>query len=173
MDQLDELRSEARASSEWLASIVSDISDEQANWRPPGRANTIAATYAHIVRNQDEDMNRGLLRRAMLSEGVWRGKTGCPPSGEWETGAQFDWAALRQYGLAVGGFVVTAVDALTAEDLETIADLSTPDRAIWYGIDVVRLTVGRHVWMHGGEIACLKGLQGAKGYLMGLDTNRP
>jgi hypothetical protein len=41
----------------------------------------------------------------------------------------------------------------------------------WDGIDVSRLTVGRHVWMHGGEIACLKGLQGAAGYTAGKDTD--
>jgi hypothetical protein len=43
---------------------------------------------------------------------------------------------------------------------------------VWHGIDVVRLSVGRHPAMHGGEIACLKGLQGAKGYLKGLDEFR-
>lgn len=31
----------------------------------------------------------------------------------------------------------------------------------------------KRVWMHGGEIACLKGLQGAKGYLQGLDADKP
>jgi hypothetical protein len=176
--RLDLLRAEARASHEWLQAIVEDVTQDQASWRPPGRANTIAATYAHIVRNQDEDMNHGFLGRPMLSEGSWRGRTGLPSSwsdsdgNEWQLEAPIDWPALRLYGAAVGAWVIEAVDALTDDDLDRVAKLKTPDRPRWLGIDVVRLTVGRHVWMHGGEIACLKGLQGEKGYRSGLDTFR-
>jgi hypothetical protein len=175
--RLDILRQEARASHEWLQAIVQDVTPVQANWRPPGRANTIAATYAHIVRNQDEDMNHGLLRQPMLGETSWGGRTGSPSSwtdsddSEWEPDALIDWLALRAYGDAVGAWVIETVDALTENDLEKIAKLTTPDRPRWPGIDVVRLTVGRHVWMHGGEIACLKGLQGKPGYRP-LDTFR-
>jgi hypothetical protein len=176
--RLDVLRDEARASHEWLQAIVEDVTPEQASWRPPGRANTIAATYAHIVRNQDEDMNHGFLGMPMLGETSWLGKTGLPLSwsnsdkSEWEIGANIDWPALSAYGDAVGAWVIEAVDALTEDDLEKVAALTTPDRPRWLGVDVVRLTVGRHVWMHGGEIACLKGLQDAKGYRSGLDTFR-
>jgi hypothetical protein len=176
--RLDVLRAEARSSYVWLRSIVDDISPEQASWRPPGRANTIAGTYAHIVRNQDEDMNHGFLGRPMLSEGRWQGKTGLPSSwtdsdgSEWEIGASIDWLALRAYGNAVGAWVIEAVDALTEDDLDTVAKLTTPNRPLWYGVEVVQLTVGRHVWMHGGEIACLKGLQGEKGYRTDLDSFR-
>lgn len=176
--RLDLLVAEAQSSYEWLRAIVEDVTAEQALWRPPGRANTIAATYAHIVRNQDEDMNHGFLGQPMLSEGAWSGRTGLPASwsdpdkNEWEADAQIDWPALRAYGDAVGAWVVEAVGRLTEDDLDRVAALTTPDRPVWHGIDVVRLTVGRHVWMHGGEIACLKGLQGAKGYRSGLDTFR-
>jgi hypothetical protein len=46
-----------------------------------------------------------------------------------------------------------------------------PERlGIWTGLDVLDLHCGKHIRMHGGEIACLKGLQGAKGYLGGADT---
>jgi hypothetical protein len=144
-----------------------------AAWRPPGRANTIAATYAHIVRNQDEDLNRSFLRRPMLLEGAWRGKAGLPDCDDFAPEATFDWPALHAYGRAVGAYVIEAVDALTEDDLNVVASISTPDIAVWHGLDVVRLTVGHHIRLHGGEIACLKGLQGAKGYLSGQDTYRP
>jgi len=176
--RLDVLRAEARSSYGWLRAIVEDVTPEQASWRPPGRANTIAATYAHIVRNQDEDMNHGFLGRPMLNEGSWLGKTGLPSrwadsdKNEWEIGVPIDWLALRSYGDAVGAWVIEAVDVLTEDDLERVAKLTTPDRPQWSGIDVVRLTVGRHVRMHGGEIACLQGLQREKGYRSGLDTFR-
>jgi hypothetical protein len=176
--RLDLLRAEARSSHEWLRTIVEGVTNAQAQWRPPGRANTIAATYAHIVRNQDEDMNHGFLGQPMLSEGAWRGKTGLPASwgdsdeSEWDIDAAINWSALRSYGDAVGSWLIEAVDRLTEDDLESVAKLTTPDRPRWFGIDVVRLSVGRHVWMHGGEISCLKGLQGEKGYTPGLDTFR-
>lgn len=174
MNVLDEFRWQARTSYEWLESIVSDVTPEMAGWQPPGRANTIAATYAHIVRNADEDLNQRLFRRPMLNEGLWRDRMGLPPGRtEWEPGVAIDWEALHNYGRAISAFVVETVDAMTEADLEMVADLSTPDIEVWHGIDIVRLTVGHHVRLHGGEIACLKGLQGAKGYLGGQDTNRP
>lgn len=175
--RLDVLRAEARSSYKWLRAIVEGVSQEQASWRPSGNANTIAATYAHIVRNQDEDMNHGFLSQPMLSEGSWRGRTGLPSSwsdsdgSEWAIGAPIDWLALRAYGDAVGAWLISAVDALTEDDLDQVAKLTTTGRPQWYGVEVVQLSVGRHVWMHGGEIACLKGLQGETGY-QALDTFR-
>lgn len=176
MTALDELRWHARETARWLNAIVGDITSEQAHWRPPGRANTIASTYTHIVYNQDEDMNRGYLDRPMLSETAWRGRTGLPAdwvndaANAWKPEMSFEWTALRAYGAAVGAYVIEAVDALTEADLQRVARLTTPGHPIWSGLDVVRLTVGRHPAMHGGEIACLKGLQGVKGYLTGLDV---
>jgi hypothetical protein len=69
-------------------------------------------------------------------------------------------------------FVIDTVKKLTDDVLNTRTDLSTTDIAVWHGIDIIRLTVGHHVRMHGGEIAVIKGLQGAKGYLGSFDTER-
>ncbi len=174
MDLLDEFRLQARLSFDWLEAIVADVTPEQATWQPPGRANTIAATYAHIVRNIDEDINQRLFRRPMLNEGPWRGRTGLVPGrSDWEQGTEIDWPALHEYGRAMSTFIIEAMSVMTYSDLERIADLSTPDIPVWRGIDIVRLTVSIHVRLHGGEIACLKGLQGARGYRSGLDTDRP
>jgi hypothetical protein len=171
---LDEFRLQARVSFAWLESIVGDVTAEQALWQPPGRANTIAETYAHIVRNIDEDINHWLFRRPMLNEGPWKGRTGLVPGrSDWEQGSDIDWPALRAFGRAMGDFAIEAVDALAEDDLARVTDLSTPDIAVWHGSDIIRLTVCIHVRLHGGEIACLKGIQGAKGYLSGLDVNRP
>ncbi len=167
MGVLDEFRHEARASTGWLESIVRDVTAEQAAWRPPGQANTIASTYAHIVRNFDEDINEHFFERPLLSDGPWRGRTGLPASGpvEWEPGVVIDWPALHEYGRAMSAFMVAWVDALTEADLERNVVMGTTANLLsWRGIEVVRLTAGRHVWMHGGEIACLKGLQGLDGY---------
>lgn len=174
MNVLDEFRWQASASYDWLETTVGDVTLEQARWVPPGRANSIAATYAHIVYNADEDINQRLFRRPMLSEGAWLGRTGLPSGrSEWGPNVDIDWPALRAYGRAIADFVVATVDALSEDDLHLVADLSTPDLEVWHGVDIVRLTVGHHVRLHGGEIACLKGLQGLKGYRGGQDTYSP
>ena len=173
MDLLDEFRTQARLSFEWLEAIVEDVTPEQATWQPPGRANTIAANYAHIVRNIDEDINQRLFRVPRLNEGPWLGRTGLVPGvDDWQQ-PNIDWPALREYGRAMTSFLYETMDAMTYDDLDRLADLTTPDRHVWRGIDIVRLTACMHVRLHGGEISCLKGLQGAKGYRSGMDVNRP
>ena len=93
---LDEFRWQAHTAFDWLESIVGDVTAEQALWQPPGRANTIAATYAHIVRNVDEDVNQRLFRRPRLNEGPWLGRTGLDPDRtDWEQGTEIDWEALH------------------------------------------------------------------------------
>lgn len=174
---LDEFRWQARTSYNWLETIVGVVTPAQATWVPPGRANTIAATYAHIVYNADEDLNHWLFKRPRLIETTWKGRAGVDaPRGDgfdWSTFSGIDWPALRSYGRMIHEFVISTIDSLTEEDLERPTDLSTQDIAQWHGIDIVRLTVGHHIRMHGGEIACLKGLQGTTGYNIGRDTNRP
>ena len=48
-----------------------------------------------------------------------------------------------------------------------LCDLMMPDLT---GMDVFDLHCNKHIRMHGGEIACVKGLQGARGYLGGVDA---
>jgi hypothetical protein len=117
MGSLDEFRHEVRASTGWLESIVRDVTPELAAWQPPGQANTIARTYAHIVRDFDEDLNQRFFERALLSEGPWRGRTGLPvgESVEWQPDVNIDWLALREYGRAMSAFLIETVDALTDE----------------------------------------------------------
>ena len=173
-DVINEFRLEARDSFAWLESIVADISPEQATSRPPGNANTIASTYAHIVRNVDEDINQHFFERPMLNEGEWRGRTGLIPG-------RSDWGSRDEHRLAGAASLwpghprVPHRDdgRLTEADLDRDVDMSTPTLGMWKGIEVVRLTVSRHVRMHGGEIAALKGIQGMKGYLAGLDADDP
>src|SRR5262245_26337561 len=136
-ERLEVFRAEARASHAWLHALVEDVTQEQAMWRPPGRANSIAETYVHIVRNQDEDMNHGFLERQMLGETSWRGKTGLPESwSDWSPDPAVDWPALRSYGDAVGAWLIEVLDGLTEGHLDRIAQLTTPDRPQWFGVDV-------------------------------------
>jgi hypothetical protein len=44
MDAIDLIRYQTRQSWAWLNMTVEGITDEMANWQPPGVANSIAAT---------------------------------------------------------------------------------------------------------------------------------
>src|SRR5262249_13552843 len=152
---------------DWLETTVSDVSPDQAIWRPPGCANSIGSTYAHIMVNTDVDINRYLYGRTPLVEAEWRGRDGLSepyPDGDWyDWGARvaIDWTALRAYGRAVHGWLEGLLASLSEADLERPVDMSEFGLGQWKGIDIYVLHGSRHARMHGGEIACLKGLQGA------------
>jgi hypothetical protein len=70
----------------------------------------------------------------------------------------------------VYGGTFELLEGLTGDDLERPVDMSRAGLGLWTARDLYVLHGWRHVYMHGGEIACLKGLQGAKGYLGGVDA---
>jgi hypothetical protein len=90
---------------------------------------------------------------------------GLPSWQEWSTHVHIDLNALRAYAQATYAasdeYLATLADEqlLQAVDLSGIG-LGTPTIQ-WILSDVV---VG-HAYSHGGEIACLKGLQGIQGYV--------
>ena len=53
LETLELIRSEVSTSWAWLEQVVGDVTTEQANWWPPGTANSIATTYLHVVINAD------------------------------------------------------------------------------------------------------------------------
>jgi hypothetical protein len=166
MNAIDLVRHEMRSSYTWLEAIVGDVSPAQSAWRPEGTANSIAATYAHTMIWADVDLHRHFHGRAPLLAGDWGQRLGRREDDpeEWETGDAIDWRELRSYGVAVQRAVGELVASLTLDDLARKFQMHPPELGTWRGIDVYSLHVGRHIWMHGGEIACLKGLQGAQGY---------
>jgi hypothetical protein len=165
---VDVIRSNARDAYEWLETIVGDVTPEQAAWRPPGTANTIASTYAHIVINTDVDLMRHFHKREPLfARDGWVTRLALSEQApdDWETYHDIDWPLLHEYGQEVHRQMLQLVDALTQDELDRKFQMMPVELGIWSGMDVYNLHSGRNVWMHGGEIACLKGLQGRKGYM--------
>ncbi len=167
MDALEVVRTETKFAYAWLEDIVKDITPEQATWEPWGTANTIAATYAHLMIWADVDLMRNFHGRPPLLAGDWGSLLGHSPSSpdEWAHEGDYDWDMVRRYGHEVQAQVWKLVDELTVEDLERRVPLAGSSLGDWSGIDVYTLHGWRHLGMHGGEIACLKGLQGLTGYL--------
>jgi hypothetical protein len=176
VNALDFLGEQVRMAWDWLETTVSDVTSEQANWWPPGTANSIGATYLHVVINPDVEINRLLYGRAPIIESDWHNDVGQGVRydrehfDDWERGVTVDWERLHSYGQAVHAWLVGSLAKLTQDDLERPVDMSRSGLGMWKGHDLYVLHGFSHVYMHGGEIACLKGLQGAKGYLGGLDA---
>jgi hypothetical protein len=169
--EVDGLRRQSKKAWGWFEETVSDVNAEQANWWPPGSANSIGATYLHVVINTDVEINRLIQRRQPLVERQWDGDVGQGFAYEpgrfdqWVRYVAVDWDVLREYGRAVHMTFVKSLDELTDEQLDITVDRTRYGLGIWQGRDLYELHGHVHPHIHGGEIAVLKGLQGAIGWV--------
>jgi len=154
-----------------LEQTMADVSEEQANWAPPGIANPLGATYAHAVSAEDAVVNGMLRGGATLIASASAGKVGLselPPTegdyGEWARRVKVHLPPLKGYAQVVYKSTGEWLASLSAADLERAIDLTG-----WgLGKQSLAWVLGNiliwHIDAHCGEISCLKGLQGAKGY---------
>ena len=170
MDAIDLLRQQTKGAWDWLESILADINEEQANWQPGGTANSISAGYAHLVVTADNGFNTQLKGQMPIIATEFKGQVGLSEpfnaSGGWRdwSAVRADWKMLRTYGRAVHQEVFRHVEGMTPEDLERRVDMTPYGLGVWTGLEIFTLHGINHPRLHGGEIACLKGLQGAAGY---------
>jgi hypothetical protein len=178
MDALELIRREANTAWAWLEKVVRDVSAEQANWWPPGIANSIATTYLHVVVNADVEAGGALFGRQPLIERRWRGDVGqgrpydAERFDDWPPRLSLlDWGLLRDYGRAVHAEIIESLDGLTPDHLTVPIDMTRSGLGMWTGLDILALHGWGHVKIHGGEIAVLKGLQGVLGYGEGMHSS--
>lgn len=173
MSMVSLFREQFREFHRFLEGAVEDVTPEQAHWIPPGKANPLGANYVHLVMDEDLAIN-GLLRNAEpLTASNWAGRVGIselPPVGpnqvwdQWARRVRIDLAAFRPYALAVYETTDEYLASITDDALQRSLDLS----AFGVGQQTVRWVLNNAVWhlgAHCGEISCLKGLQGVRGYL--------
>lgn len=172
------LREQLRDAHGLLEAVIADLTPEQAHWTPGHKANPIGANYAHVVIGEDALVS-GLLKEGVpLFASNWGGKTGLsemmpmpgsdgpgfPDWHNWAVSVKVDLGALGEYAQAV--YAVTDQYLAEADDAEINRELDLS------GLGIPNRTVGQlfnggilsNVLLHTGEIACLKGLQGLKGY---------
>ena len=154
-----------------LGQVTADLTQEQADWLPSGIANPIGATYWHTISSVDHIVHKWCRDQEPLGErDGWNEKvlTSSIP----EPGHDGDWLAymqairvdlpvLGEYAKAVAEATQAWLGSLTPEDLER--PLETPVGEQKLG-ELVQTFVIWHINAHCGEIAALKGCQGAKGY---------
>lgn len=157
-----------------LEQLVSDLTQEQADWQPPGNVNPIGALYWHIIGYVDEIVHDwGMGQPPLKQSADWKEKvvlTSPPvdpedPMGELRAireGLRVDLPALHDYARATSQAVQDWVATLTPEDLERPID--TPIGELKMG-QMLEAFIIWHINVHCGEISALKGYQGLKGYI--------
>ncbi|HET91283.1 MAG TPA: DinB family protein [Chloroflexi bacterium] len=154
-----------------LSQVTGDLTQEQADWTPPGVANPIGATYWHAVSGVDEVVHGWGRGEAPLHQREgWRERvlTGSPPEPErggdylaYYRAIRIDLAALNDYAQAVTEAAQGWLASLTPEDLERQVETPIGELSL---AQLVETFVIWHINAHCGEISALKGCQGAKGY---------
>ena len=171
MDAVSLFRDQVKAAHEFLEMTMNDVTPEQAHWAPPGVANPLGATYAHVTAGEDGFVSGMLKGGAPLLATTWVGRLGLsepPPAdaswGSWARGVRVDLAAVREYAHAIYASTDEYLASLADSDLARPIDLS----AVGFGQQTLAWVISNgivgHVMAHWGEIACLKGLQGGKGF---------
>src|SRR5215210_6857634 len=172
MDSITLLREALRGAHQYLDATMADVTSEQAQWMPPGKATPIGANYIHLVQTEDWIVNEVLRQREMLGKGEWADKLGASesqPASPWEEAEYFAWsrrvqldlATLREYAQAVYAASDEYIASLKPEDLDRMVDLSgageEPVTLAW----VLARYLAGHADNICGEVSCMKGMQGA------------
>ena len=154
-----------------LGQVTADLTQEQADWQPPGTANPIGATYWHTVSGADDVVYRWALdqeplrQRENWDERVLKVSVPEPEHGgdmqAYMRTIRVDLPALHEYTQAVAAALQDWLSSLTPEDLERVIDTPIGEYSLAQMFD---LFVIWHTDAHCGEISALKGCQGAKGY---------
>ena len=169
--EVDVLRRQSAKTWGWFEETVSTVTAEQANWWPPGKANSSGTTYLHVVINTDVEINRLIYQREPLVEGRWDGNVGqgLPYDPDrfdrWIRHVAVKWDVLRECGQAVHTAFIDSLDELTDEQLDLLVDMTRAGLGMWHGRDLYELHGCGHPYIHGGEIAVQKGLQGGTGWV--------
>ncbi len=151
--------------------VVVDLTQEQADWTPPGLANPIGATYWHTISSLDDLVHRWISgQEALYLKDGWQERVlivAPPEPGHGEDylatmqAMRVDLAGLHQYTQVVAEAVRRWLASLTPEELDR--EMDTFVGTLTVGALLERFGVW-HVTAHCGEISALKGCLGAKGY---------
>ena len=166
MEILDYMRRQMAAMRRQVDGTMKDVTVEQFNWAPPGTMNTISATFIHFTSVEDNFVQAILQGKPRIWDtGGWSEKTGVkktPSIGE-------NWDAFRHLYLEIDPFfeyqkaVWAATDAylatLSVTDLDRMVKLGPREITL---AELLMLAANQSL-SHSGEIAAMKGVQGAKG----------
>jgi hypothetical protein len=140
---------------DFLRQVVSDLTQEQADWVPPGTASTIGAVYSHTITYVDF-----LVQRVCIGQSD--ADFAKPPPEEIRMQqVQVDLSALHECADQVQSAAQEWLSTLTPADLDCRRKTSVGELNLGQLLDFYIIW---HINVHCGEISALKGCQGLKGY---------
>jgi hypothetical protein len=171
------LRRIVRDARQVLDGTMADVTQTQVDYLPPGIANPLGATYAHVVCSEDMVVQGMFRQAAPLFASTWAGRTGLsepmpmpgpdwPNYRPWTRRVKVDLAALRGYAQAVAAETDAWLGGLSDAELDRPMDLTGAGLGQHTWDSAIALLVANHLGTETGEIAVLKGIQGARGYPM-------
>lgn len=156
-----------------LDQTMEGVTDEVAHFMPPGTANPIAGTYAHLVFSEDLFVQGFLKKEPPLFESKFKDMTGAsslqPTEWEkeypkWLKEVKLDMKKFQEYAKVVFAESERYIGTLTDQDLEKDIDLSAMGMGTRNTSDFIASIINGHITSITGEISVLKGIQGLKGY---------
>ncbi|MCI0710216.1 MAG: DinB family protein [Chloroflexi bacterium] len=169
MNAIELLGEQIQQAHQLLEATMEGVTNEEAKWLPPGTANPLGATYVHAVASEDAVIHMILQGQAPLYASSWANRTGVSDiqplsSPEWARSVKVDIPILREYAQAVHHATDDYIETLMVEELARLVDMSNLGLGeLSVGHILSRFVLG-HIDNMCGEISCLKGLQGGKGY---------
>jgi hypothetical protein len=161
------LREQYKESFNWLQGTMQEVTDEVAHKVLGERVATIAGHAAHAVSGLDFLILATVAGRAPLMMSSFQGKSGIsepPPQGQdwlaWGQCVKLDLPAFHAYATAVFQAVDEYLASLHDDDLPVEIETAFGKQTKGWWFNIMEL----NTYSHTGEIACLKGLQGLKGY---------
>jgi hypothetical protein len=140
---------------EILSQVTADLTQEQADWQPPGVVNTIGEIYSHIIVYVDHFVQAVIEKRPKPESIESR-----PDEFKMQEG-QVNLSELHEYADKVKNKTLGWISSMTPEDLSAIIDTTIGEIPVGQMIEAF---ITWHINTHCGEISALKGCQGAKGY---------
>ncbi len=154
-----------------LKQVTADLTQEQADWMPPGIANPIGGLYWHTIASIDMVVHGwGMGKDAIFQTEGWKEKVVVSSAGDERKDhppemreTLVNLAALREYEKVVVAVVQDWLVSLTPGDMARKVKTPTPIGELGLA-QMMETFVIWHINAHCGEISALKGCQGAKGY---------
>jgi hypothetical protein len=138
-----------------LRQVAADLTQEQADWVPPGTASTIGAIYSHTITYVDFIVQRVCIGQ---SDAVFAEP---PPAEIRMQEVQVDLSALYEYADKVQSAAQEWLSTLTPADLDRRRNTSAGELNLG---QLLESYIIWHINAHCGEISALKGCQGLSGY---------
>lgn len=167
MDARSLLKEQITGAHRILNSALGGLPQEMVTVQPPGTANSIGATLAHVVLDEDWLISQAMGEPLLYTGKGFEQKIGlAAPTGpfvteEWARGVKLELAPFMEYAQAVFARTESAVADFSDESMDRDVDMGT-GRSM-KGLLTVGVIALNHVSFHAGEIAALKGTMNLKG----------